>query len=63
VKHIKTAGKRLFEDLVIRQGLEGVMAKLATAPYVGGERSPLWLKFKGTVHDGWNRRDPRVNET
>lgn len=60
VKHIKTAGTRLFEDLVMRQGLEGVMAKLATAPYVAGARSSLWLKFKGKVHDGWNRRDPRV---
>ncbi|SDM33543.1 DNA ligase D [Allokutzneria albata] len=45
-------------DRVTAAGFEGLMAKLATAPYVPGQRSDAWLKFPATkVQDvlvcGW----------
>lgn len=43
-EHIPEAGEAFFEE-VRRLGLEGVMAKRASAPYVSG-RSPHWLKVK-----------------
>lgn len=42
VEHVETQGEALLEA-VKAQGLEGVMAKRADAPYVGG-RSERWLK-------------------
>ncbi len=43
VDHVEAEGEALL-DLVRRQGLEGVMAKKADAPYRGG-RSDSWLKI------------------
>ena len=42
--HVETEGEDLFAE-VRRQGLEGVMAKRAAAPYKGG-RSDDWLKVR-----------------
>ncbi len=42
--HVESEGEALFEE-VRKQGLEGVMAKRAAAPYKGG-RSDDWLKVK-----------------
>jgi bifunctional non-homologous end joining protein LigD len=44
---------------VERQGLEGVVAKRADAPYLPGQRSPSWVKVKVRRHDelvvgGWS---------
>lgn len=43
VDHVETQGEALLE-IVRQQGLEGVMAKRADAPYEGG-RSERWLKI------------------
>ena len=56
VSHIETAGQAFYDE-VVRFGLEGIIAKRADSPYVGG-RSKDWLKFKANVHDGWKRRKP-----
>jgi bifunctional non-homologous end joining protein LigD len=54
VTHIETAGKELF-DKVVELKMEGVMAKVASSPYVAG-RSRSWLKFKRAGHHlGWKR--------
>jgi bifunctional non-homologous end joining protein LigD len=42
VQHVRGRGVALFEE-VRRRGLEGVLAKRADSPYVGG-RSPHWVK-------------------
>jgi len=42
--HVETDGELLFE-IAARQGLEGVVAKRADAPYCAG-RSRAWLKIK-----------------
>jgi bifunctional non-homologous end joining protein LigD len=43
VQHVEGRGRALFEQ-VRRRGLEGLLAKRADSPYVGG-RSPQWLKI------------------
>jgi DNA ligase-1 len=37
---------RLFLDEAMRQGHEGVMAKMRSAPYAAGNRGQAWLKVK-----------------
>lgn len=44
VAHVVTAGEELFAD-IRRLGLEGMVAKRASAPYTGG-RSADWLKVR-----------------
>ena len=54
VSHVENNGLELFDE-VVRQRLEGVMAKRADSIYVAG-RSRVWLKFKRAGHhDGWTR--------
>jgi bifunctional non-homologous end joining protein LigD len=43
--HVVGRGREVF-DAMCAGGLEGVVAKSATARYYGGERSPFWLKVK-----------------
>ncbi len=50
VKFIEREGINLFKRAQ-EQGLEGVMAKLKTSPYLPGERSPFWQKFKTKKED------------
>ena len=59
-KHVIGDGKKLY-DLVERQGIEGIVAKLRTSPY-RGTRSREWLKIKSAkrqefVIGGWT--EPR----
>jgi bifunctional non-homologous end joining protein LigD len=42
--HVVAAGEALYEE-VRKLGLEGIMAKRADSPYVGG-RSPHWVKLR-----------------
>jgi bifunctional non-homologous end joining protein LigD len=42
--HVAREGEAFYEE-VAKLGLEGIVAKRADAPYVGG-RSPQWLKLK-----------------
>ncbi len=58
--HIEQQGKELF-TLAQKEGLEGIVAKHATSPYVS-RRSPYWIKFKvrrelDAVVAGWT--EPR----
>ncbi len=46
--HVQGQGPEIFEQ-ACSLGLEGIIAKRATAPYRGG-RSRLWLKVKCTQH-------------
>ena len=43
--HVDTDGERLYRE-ACAAGWEGVIAKLADAPYEPGRRSKSWLKFK-----------------
>jgi bifunctional non-homologous end joining protein LigD len=43
--HVEEHGKEFF-NLVSQQGLEGMMAKDGSSPYLNGERSAAWLKIK-----------------
>ncbi len=63
--HVLERGLALFKE-VEEQGLEGVMAKSLTSPYLPGKRSPFWVKAKpqhtldcvvlGTVVEHGSRR-------
>ena len=44
-RHRKQFGSRFFAEAE-KQGLEGIMAKLADSPYRSGERTTDWLKIK-----------------
>jgi bifunctional non-homologous end joining protein LigD len=44
-EYVETEGKAFFK-VVAKRGLEGIMAKDATSPYLSGKRSRSWLKFK-----------------
>ena len=56
VQHIEEKGVWLYDQIVKHHGLEGIVAKRASAPYIGA-RSRDWLKIKlAGLHDGWNRR-------
>ena len=43
--HIEGDGEEFYE-IVKKQGLEGIVAKLRTSPYDSGRRSRSWLKIK-----------------
>ena len=43
--HVEEHGKEFF-NLVSQQGLEGMMAKDGSSPYLAGQRSAAWLKIK-----------------
>lgn len=43
--HIEESGIRYYEDAV-KRGLEGVIAKAATSPYITGARTEEWVKIK-----------------
>ena len=43
--HVEEHGKEFF-NLVTLQGLEGMLAKDASSPYLTGRRSAFWLKIK-----------------
>lgn len=43
--HLVEEGKKFF-DAAVEQGLEGIMAKRASSPYLPGERTDDWLKVK-----------------
>ena len=54
VDYIEREGEFVFQH-AMKAGMEGVMAKRATSPYVG-QRSRDWLKFKASgYHEGWER--------
>lgn len=38
----------LYADAVREQGLEGVMSKMMSSPYLPGKRSPYWKKLRNT---------------
>ncbi|MGI9861236.1 non-homologous end-joining DNA ligase [Moorella naiadis] len=38
-----------FYEACVNRGLEGVMAKELSSPYLPGKRSPLWRKFRHTL--------------
>ena len=44
-EHISTHGLEYFR-LVAQRGLEGIVAKEKTSPYLSGQRSRYWLKCK-----------------
>lgn len=44
-RFVRERGKAFFRE-VVSQGLEGVMAKTLSGPYLIGRRSRLWLKIK-----------------
>ncbi len=44
-KYIEEKGKAFFQEAVA-QGLEGIMAKAGSSPYLIGKRSHHWLKIK-----------------
>lgn len=44
-KYIQEQGKAFFQE-VVAQGLEGVMGKAMSSPYLPGKRSRHWLKIK-----------------
>jgi DNA ligase D-like protein (predicted ligase) len=44
-RYIREKGKAFFQQAVA-QGLEGVMAKAMSSPYLPGQRSRYWLKIK-----------------
>lgn len=48
--HIEGEGAELFEACLER-GLEGIVAKHRSSPYVPGQRSPFWLKIKAVKSD------------
>lgn len=43
--YVLERGRDLFKEIVER-GLEGVVAKSLTSPYMPGKRSPYWIKVK-----------------
>jgi bifunctional non-homologous end joining protein LigD len=43
--HIEERGKELF-DIASKRGLEGIVGKDASSPYVSGVRTDYWVKFK-----------------
>ena len=43
--HVEEHGKEFFK-LVSHQGLEGMMAKDSSSPYLDGQRTTTWLKIK-----------------
>lgn len=45
--HVEETGKKFF-DLVAKKGLEGMIAKQASSPYLIGKRSDYWRKIKYT---------------
>ncbi|HZR37263.1 MAG TPA: hypothetical protein VFA75_17975 [Nevskia sp.] len=54
VSYIEGAGPAFYAEAV-KLGIEGVVAKRADSPYVGG-KSPLWEKWKPAGHhEGWER--------
>jgi len=59
--HIEGDGEAFYQAVAAR-GLEGVMAKLRSSPYLPGRRSPAWLKIKRRAEQefvigGWTLRE------
>src|SRR5262245_21766435 len=43
--HIEEKGEAFFK-VAVEKGLEGIVAKDGNSPYISGERTHYWLKFK-----------------